>query len=606
MINKILVPVDFSEHSEYGNTSKAKIYVKLEHDSEYKNGDADYGLITFESSDPKSITFKGATNGVLQIGLTEQDKDENKHQNTYKALPSIEVECLKSFANEIKITAKTGKGREIGQLLVYPNQTEYTVTVQPVLITLGASTDSKSVDIATSSLTQINTSDLEKQLNEHSLNQALIKCAIAPMTQTFTFDKSIVREYLKKEGGKEYLTGDDNQRKLFNEAIENQYSTIIEGTHAEEITKKNEAYNKSSMHSAIQNYLKAIDKKFKYNTEASNKYKEVSKALEDTKIKNAVEHKIIKNGSNGVHDLFLVAEQKMNAMLKRDGITSSGNKPMYVGKIPKVGTIYIFLYPDIEASYADDFSMDLTKGEVPGYTSRGGGLSHIFKECFTLPDAIAHELGHALGLQHTFEKELGNTNSTLKTQEEYDKEIEQMKENLNSVNLEEKKYNKGLKSIISSGLTDSNEYPKYESMDRYYTRIKNLSENFIDWRKNYNSYLRFNDFLDKLKAASLYENDLSKIKIHQDIKSITQIKADKAKVESEIKILEAKKNSAPKNKDLKGDLNYKAQSTTLENYMDYDFDDAGITNTDFERKTLTKQQWDIIRENGGPNGYLKL
>ena len=39
--------------------------------------------------------------------------------------------------------------------------------------------------------------------------------------------------------------------------------------------------------------------------------------------------------------------------------------------------------------------------------------------------------------------------------------------------------------------------------------------------------------------------------------------------------------------------------------MDYDFDDSGAVNKYFERKTFTNQQWELIREVGAENGYLK-
>ena len=52
--------------------------------------------------------------------------------------------------------------------------------------------------------------------------------------------------------------------------------------------------------------------------------------------------------------------------------------------------------------------------------------------------------------------------------------------------------------------------------------------------------------------------------------------------------------------------NFKAQSETLENYMDYDFNGSGKINSDFKRKTLTKPQWDIIRKIGAIKLYFLI
>ena len=39
--------------------------------------------------------------------------------------------------------------------------------------------------------------------------------------------------------------------------------------------------------------------------------------------------------------------------------------------------------------------------------------------------------------------------------------------------------------------------------------------------------------------------------------------------------------------------------------MDYDFDRSGKVDPNFKRKTFTNQQWELIREVGAENGYLK-
>ncbi len=583
--------------------SNVTLYVKLEEDKEKGTDEPDFGAIHFQSSDPNSIAIAGTQANKVN-GAQEQSK-KIKLTIGDKAQP-LSIECKQAFSTPIKVTAKTSKGTIIGQLIVVPNQDIYHLTVQPVYVTLGTTTDDKKTDAPIASIAAIKAKALTECLNNKSLNQALIHCELSPVAHTFTYDKALVREYIHTQNSKGYLYKDDAKRKAFNSAIEKQYGLILNNSgnsNASDETLKNEIYFRSGTYRAVQNFLAALDKRFKYNVNASNPFKEAQKTHENKELTNAYNHKKVQEALAD----FRVAEQKMNAELQKKGISTNTQTFVSTG-IPKQGTVYVFYYPDIEAAY-ENTANDLSQGSVPGYTLRSNGVSHIFNTGFDKADAIVHEICHGLGLPHTFEEELGKAkDSTIKTKEDYEQEIEIAEKELEELEDDEKEYYRGIEAMKKDGYNDLELFSKYKELNKKYTAIKNTinieKPNLYLKNKAYNAYLIFTQIITKTEELKIIEKDFNKIIFDWEASTdITQIKTSIISKKTKIKSLEQLKDTSPKENSIEGESNYNSQSATLENYMDYDFNSSG-SNKFFKRKTLTQNQWNTIREIGIQNGYF--
>ena len=588
--------------------SKVTLYVRLEEDKDKGTDEPDFGSIQFQSSDPNSVEIIGTKEHKL-AGKKQQTKlIPLKIGKNEKAKP-ITIKCNQAFSTPIFIKAMTSKGTEIGQLIVVPNQDIYNLTVQPVYVKLSTTTDSQKTDKPLSSIADIQAKELTEYLNKKSLNQALINCTLAPNVHTFIFNRALISEYMHTQNGKSYLYKDNTKRVSFNSAIEQQYSRILNNSgssQANEETIKNEVYFSSGTYNTVQKFLTQLDKRFKYNIKASSSFKEAKRAHEDDELTNAYNHKKVKEALAD----FRASEQKMNAELQKKGIKTGGElKPNFNAGIPKQGTIYVFYYPDIEAAYAD-VANDLSKGSVPGYTLRENGISHMFKSGFNKADAIVHEICHGLGLEHTFEKELGKAKPKgIKTQEDYEKEITIAEEELKRLRQDEKEYYSAVKTMEKKGYINIEDFSKYDNLNTDYRIIKNSSDLKVTQlnKKSYNTYIYFKQMVAKIEDVIKTEKDPNKINEILGISTptdITQLKADIVTKETEIQTLKQLKVTAPKDKTLEGESNCISQSDTMENYMDYDFNDSGSRKY-FQRKTLTQQQWGIIRNIGKQNGYLK-
>ena len=160
----------------------------------------------------------------------------------------------------------------------------------------------------------------------------------------------------------------------------------------------------------------------------------------------AVDNRYKKN----IHYKSLDKHKIKEAIMLGNDVTTLGNSAASINPFHQV---YIFLYKDIH-SFKD--SAD-TLGEVAGFATNGDGFCHIFNLALNhrtqRDELIAHEVGHAFGLKHTFEY------TKEKIDEEYQKKLKEIEEEIK----EESNNNK------TKGLNE-------KSVTRYFDNIKSEIE----------------------------------------------------------------------------------------------------------------------------------
>ncbi|WP_338790394.1 hypothetical protein [Bernardetia sp. MNP-M8] len=592
------------EGNKKNTKNKAKIYVALEKSTEFKKENATQVTIDFESEDDKSVVINGKKTASLSLKL------DDKHTN----LPYIEVECIAEFDKEIAVLAKVSNV-VIGKMILYPNKERYKALIQPVYVSLGTTTSTSKLEVPTSSISDIDEVALLDCANNHSLNQAYIYAEIASKTHKIELKKSELTDFLetRADNSKTYLYKDGKKRSDFNKKVKELYTAILAGGNiAKERVRKDEVYQSSGVQQAILNFRVELKSHFNHNFTDANRVKKAQKLSEKTELNNFWMRSDVNDSvtGSGAYDMFLAKEKSMLATLKKEGI-SDLDKPHQTIAIP-TDRVHVFYFGGIEASYAEPIGA--VNKLVPGYTGVGGGISYIFEMGFKMPDAILHEIAHGLGLGHTFEEKIEYNdkkgvrtdffvNIDLDITEQQQKSYEGFKENdkkmFEAIEDWRKEYKQenGIDLPIEDAYLS---YAKYKTLSFSYQSIVKEGEK-IDATPSYDDYLLFKDFIANLQLTILSEADISNLTLDSSFLSYSKKLAliqdmDKRLSEhpQEIKDLKKELKKAPERE---VNVIVHPQSDTMENYMDYDFDDTG-NKQNFERKSFYKEQWEIMRKIG--------
>lgn len=342
------------------------------------------------------IYFKSSNAAAVKISTTNKKKVKENSDGSGFAIPlkigeidenQITVECLFPFSKEVYIEALTKEGNLVGKLILVPNNIRYHTEIQPVKIVIGP-TASQEIQKVGNSPFMVN---LRKEFNTHAYNQAYIWADLAGKTHeiTLSIDK-INNENIKylftdsASGSKNELflkktSEKDSDTIAYSELIEKRYAAYLES---------DDTAKKKSAEEDLEKDIRVFFIKLKSN------YKHPGDSITDAYKKGFKE----KRGFDAWNH-FLNTDRNTIDKKITDYNGMKGEDEIVLNKKNK---IHIFFSEDIYAAGSP-------AGKVLAYSAGRSGVTHIFNSAFEKSNneidsiiTILHEIGHSLGLSHTF------------------------------------------------------------------------------------------------------------------------------------------------------------------------------------------------------------
>ncbi|MCQ9635431.1 hypothetical protein MP477_10730 [Chryseobacterium sp. WG23] len=484
------------------------------------------------------------------------------------AAQKISIECTGAFRKDVTIIAKAKEQpQELGKLIVKAN-TIYKTIIQPVKVTFGTTASTESKDIPHVNLMK----DIVKLFNENSFNQAYIFGELAATTKHVTFLESEFKSFFNDIDGKRYLEySASNKQKAFkyDELMGRRFEANNSGKADQQ--RREELLNKK-----IENLLKEIDKMYGYK---SDDLKKAKKMHEEHKVTNIWNDQKIK----ALYDDFVKEKAEYNQLY-----TNSF-------KLDQNGKIYFFYTEDIHGAGSPE-------KEIQAFSLINSGTAQIFNSALTDKDAaslIIHELGHAFGLRHPFEAEVMGRyqikENGQKYKQDYEDEIKNLTVEIDSVinsNIDNLEKLEGISKRDNIPISDlqglallNERYKSLEGLvaDKY--SFTNFEANFVDFVKN--------DVIG-LEGKALSQISSNAVNLLQEKENLKMKKEE----------LERLKKERKKAKSYEEFPNSKANSETLENYLDYRQKTDGTFNSNFQYKSFYQWQWKNMINLGKTRKYL--
>lgn len=535
--------------------SKITVYILAK---ESKTKIKDTSKVRFSSSDPSAV--KIVSNDTLTLTIND------------KIPQALSLECLKPFDKNVTITAiADGDAFVLGQLIIKANDQRYTTLIQPVEIAFSNQENLNLITINNDPLFK----NIEKRFNDNSFNQAYIYGELAPQTKKIVLDKNdfLKKGYLFELNGLLYVKKEkkEDSTKKFNDLVGSKFTYSLNNKGG-----GNPAVLKLELQEQEIKLGEVFEKEFDYQPNKDLAY-----------YKKKHQEKIVTKAWNHPK---VQAEYQKYLSIKQKYDQSGGILPLN-----KKGTLYMFYSRDINGGGDDtqvqqDNSGQMVIDTVFAYSLTGEGVCYIFDSAFRAQDnitTILHEMGHSLGLQHTFDEQAQRKYEKRDMNKKYKQDIEE-----ELVTLKER-----LKVIdevqpVSSMINCQHLYSAIKTaLDKKYT-----DENFETYFLN----AILGNPLGALNSETTNQFYISPsiVENKTEIQNLT-----KEELKIKIKELERQKNTA---ENLVTYPNWKSQSETLENYMDY-YQKANSSdiNPDFERKSFNQKQWSIMQEQGKSITVLK-
>lgn len=485
------------------------------------------------------------------------------------AIP-LTITCKGPFEQDVTITAKAkGEPQVLGQLIIKANAIRYKTTIQPVELSFGPQASATISTIPHTAL--IN--NLISFFNTHSFNQAYIHGIPATDTKRVTFQVSEFEKaglLSQKEDGKMYLkkdTEDDPDTETYNTMVEQRFAAYL-------VNQDQKQAAKEDLQKKALEVLKRFDKHFDFNTGR--------KSLRYTF--KQYENKIATRAWNNpdvqkAYTDYSAAKARYDAMGDADI------------RLKKDKTLYIFYTNDIYAAKRPD-------AKVLAYSATYSGVAHIFQAALTDTDVngvIMHELGHALGLSHTFDERTLKTYAIREQGKVYRDEV---REDIRV----KKDYWVEKKSEIERMKQDQKTALRENLSPAQIKGLVYIESNYNSIESSVKQTYAFNldAFVTTVNDTIQKENDTFQSATSGE--TIEALRQEVTKLENEIRALEVTVQKAERAKPLN---RAKTQNSTEENYLDYTQDSQGNSRSNFKRKTFYQWQWQHMQAVGKSRRYFE-
>ncbi|MGK6342364.1 hypothetical protein ACMGDK_09005 [Chryseobacterium sp. DT-3] len=360
--------------------NKEKSYVLLYVSTDNNNEVPE--LLEYECKEwnKNSESFVTMTNKII-VTKQRTETATNSDDKYYK----IKIECIEPFENDISVEAKY-ESKTVGRLIVKANAKVYETIIQPVFISFD-STPSTNVELKNHKEFEF-VNKLHDFFNKQSFNQAYIRGNLAEHTHVVKLEKSdfLKDDVVKMKGRNLFVNYQENNQRnalIYNDLIENKYSALFYNV---TVIQK----NIEKMNACIKTIIQAFKKNFKYDKESNLK-----------KAKKFHEDHTATNAWNQIKDTLYKEYLDYKSEYLKNKVVHLNQKNI----------IYVFINTSIEGGKNED-------AKTQAYSYRSSGITHIFKSAIKDDDALAlviHELGHSLGLLHTFDDEASKEIDKLKT-----------------------------------------------------------------------------------------------------------------------------------------------------------------------------------------------
>jgi hypothetical protein len=334
----------------------------------------------------------------------------------------LTIECKGTFENDVFITATAKGGFDVlGKLIIKANAVRYKTIIQPVEVVFSSQENLNVITIPNDPLFK----ELEKKFNYNSFNQAYIYGELAYQTKKIIVNKKdfMDKGHLFELNGFMYVKKkkkDDDSTKDFNKLIESKYTYALT-----KMRTGNPAELEIQIKRQEQKLLETFDKEFDYKLGKDIAY--AQKKHQEKIVTKAWSHPNVQ------------AEYSHYVKLKQQYSQTGGILPLN-----KQNTIHLFYSRDIHGGGDNTTTQTDSSGEmvidtVHAYSAPGTGVCYIFDSGLRASDnitTILHELGHSLGLQHTFEESLGkyeNRINDIRYKEDIEAEIKELENKLEKI-----------------------------------------------------------------------------------------------------------------------------------------------------------------------------
>jgi hypothetical protein len=566
------IPID----SLFTPVNKAAIWIKFTQEKGKNTSKSSTNAIHFDTGN-QAITINGKTSDLIY-------KDALKTPFSIGEKISFEIECnaiCKDYTT-IVFRETDSSGKVIGLLNVVPNDKLHTSNIQLVDVTIGNSTL-----ISNGTNNHPLATPLQNYCNTKSFNQAFIHVTVDKIAKNFSIDRNLIDSIQTDINGKGYLpksqefpfhtkilTTYNNQLKLLlGNSEEKDISTInnlidkTDGAIAktDKVDKKQVIKNASRLASILHKKFNRTYKKEKFRVEKTFNDAEVTEAIKlyEVEKKNyrlALLAKVNIAIDNHSNSSALTPYKKKVEESILNGIPLSSTEST-IG-LDTSNTIYMFLYKGIEAF--KDRAEDL--GGVAGFTLTGDGYVHMLNLALGNPAAreelIVHEMGHAFGLVHTFERTQTEIN------DDYNKKIKELDE-------KKEKDIKELTKQIEKPTTQANIYRHVSrQIDNLVVQVSKIKTN-----------------QDLVAVDQIINPDWITMMINAEKESLGQPKKSLTQVEIESNYADSKKRAEDtRDKALEDTLDL-AMAATEENFLDYEVS---------KRKSFWYWQWQKMAAERAP------